>query len=245
MSGQTNTILKNLPPGDLKLFESALRPMTLTPGHILAEPGAPIERAYFPISGMISVVVPLSGGDSIESAVIGRSDVFGAGVAFGASLHVNRGIVQMAGAALTIAGAELAEAANKSEPLRRELFFQDRFLLAQAQQSAACNAKHDIKQRLATWLLRVRDRAQQNDLPLTQEFIGQMIGVQRPSISLAASELQDAGLILYRRGMIRILDLAGLERVACECFAALREQRAEVVAHQDSDRAAVTVRESS
>ena len=244
MSNQTNTILKNLPPGDLKLFESALKPMTLTPGYVLAEPGTPIERVYFPISGMLSVVVPLSGGESIESAVIGRSDVFGAGVAFGASLHVNRGIVQMAGAALSIAGTDLAEAANKSESLRRELFFQDRFLLAQAQQSAACNAKHDIKQRLATWLLRVRDRAQQDDLPLTQEFIGQMIGVQRPSISLAASELQNAGLILYRRGMIRILDLAGLEHVACECFAALRQQRSEAMAHQEGDRDALSAHEA-
>jgi CRP-like cAMP-binding protein len=244
VSGQTNTILQNLPPSDLKLFESALKPMTLTQSHVLAEQGTPIDRVYFPISGLISVVVPLSGGESIESAVIGRSDVFGAGVAFGASLHVNRGVVQMAGTALTIAGTELAEAANKSQALRNELFFQDRFLLAQAQQSAACNARHDIKQRLATWLLRVHDRAQQDDLPLTQEFIGQMIGVQRPSISLAASELQDAGLILYRRGMIRILDLAGLERVACECFATLREQRSEIMAHQESDRAATAARDA-
>ena len=141
--------------------------------------------------------------------------------------------MQLPGTALTIASADLAEAANASEALRRELFFQDRFILAQAQQSAACNARHDITQRLATWLLRVRERAQQDDLGLTQEFLSQMIGVQRPSISLAASQLQEGGIISYRRGMIRILDPKRLESVACECFASLRAQRADIGIKQD------------
>lgn len=234
MSSQhSNAILDNLPRSDLKLLEDGLKPFALKLGHVIAEPGEPIEHAYFPISGLISVVVPLEGGESIEAGVVGRGDVFGAGAAFGARHHVNRAIVQLPGAALTIPSAKLAAAANASEALRRELFFQDRFILAQAQQSAACNARHDITQRLATWLLRVRERAQQDDLALTQEFLGQMIGVQRASISLAASQLQAAGIIRYRRGMIRILDPHRLEQVACECFAMLREQREEIGLKQD------------
>jgi CRP-like cAMP-binding protein len=156
--------------------------------------------------------------------VIGRADVFGAGVAFGATMHINTAVMQMSGSCSVIKATDLVKAASASETLRRELFMREQFLLAQAQQSAACNAKHEIPQRLATWLLRVHDRAQQDELSLTQEFLGQMLGVQRASVSIAAAALQDAGIIQYRRGSIRIVDQKRLEASACECFETLRAQ---------------------
>jgi CRP-like cAMP-binding protein len=224
MSTYPNTILSNLAKSDLALLEDALSSHAFTQGQVLGETGQPIERVFFPSSGLISVVVPLRGGEVIEAGVVGRTDVFGASVALGARLHVNTGVVQMPGSALVIKAADLAAAARKSETLRHDLFLNDQFVLAQAQQSAACNARHDIPQRLATWLLRVGDRSQQEDLPLTQEFLAQMLGVQRASVSIAAGALQEAGMIKYRRGHIQIVDAARLKHVACECYAAVRAQ---------------------
>ena len=224
MSTHPNSILRSLSKSDLSLFEGALTSHAFTHGQVLGEVGMPIEHVFFPSSGMISVVVPLRTGEIIEAGVVGRTDVFGASAVFGARLHVNTGVVQMPGSALVIRAADLTAAARKSETLRNELFLHDQFILAQAQQSAACNARHDIPQRLATWLLRVRDRAQQEDLPLTQECLAQMLGVQRASVSIAAGELQEAGLIRYRRGHIQITDQERLKQVACECYASLRAQ---------------------
>ena len=224
MSTHPNVILRTLSKSDLALFESALSSLAFTNGQVLGEVGTPIDRVFFPSSGLISVVVPLRSGDVIEAGVVGRTDVFGASVALGGRLHVNTGVVQMPGSALVIKADILTNAAGKSETLRNQLFLHDQFILAQAQQSAACNARHDIPQRLATWLLRVRDRAQQEDLPLTQEFLAQMLGVQRASVSIAAGEMQKAGLIRYRRGHIQITDVPGLKQVACECYASLRAQ---------------------
>jgi CRP-like cAMP-binding protein len=224
MSIHPNLILRNLSKSDLALFEGALTPQSFVHGDVLAEAGMPIERVFFPNSGLISVVVPLASGEAIEAGVVGRADVFGAGAIFGARHHVNSAVVQMPGSASVIKAADLVSAANRSETLRRTLFLHDQFILAQAQQSAACNARHEIPQRLATWLLRVHDRAQQDELNLTQEFLSQMLGVQRASVSIAAKAMQDAGLIQYRRGTIRITDMANLEAVACECYAVLRGQ---------------------
>ncbi len=224
MSTHPNLLLRNLSASDLALFEGALTTRSFVHGEVLAEAGTPVERVYFPNSGLISVIVTLQGGEAIEAGVVGRLDVFGASVAFGARVHVNTAVAQMPGSCSVIKATDLVAAANKSETLRRELFLHDQFILAQAQQSAACNARHEIPQRLATWLLRVRDRALQEDLPLTQEFLSQMLGVQRASVSIAAAEMQKAGLIQYSRGHIQITDTAKLERAACECHAVLRTQ---------------------
>ena len=222
MSTHPNAILKHLSKSDLALFEGALHVKSFVHGEVLAEAGSPIENVFFPNSGMISIVVPLQGGEVIEAGVVGRQDVFGAAAAFGAKTHVNSAIMQIPGSASIISAADLVNATNKSETLRRDLFLHDQFVLTQAQQSAACNARHDISQRLATWLLRVRDRAQQEELPLTQDFLSQMLGVQRASVSIAAGAMQEAGMIQYRRGSIHITDTAKLEDTACECYDVLR-----------------------
>jgi CRP-like cAMP-binding protein len=225
VSNYPNSILRHLSQSDLALFEGALKTHTFAQGEVLTEIGAPIDRVFFPNSGLISIVVPLASGEVIEAGVIGRADVFGAAGAFGVKHHVNSAVVQMPASASVIKTAALAAAASQSETLRRALFLNDQFILAQAQQSAACNARHNITQRLATWLLRVQERAQQDDLNLTQEFLSQMIGVQRASVSLAASAMQEAGMIRYRRGSLHITNREMLEDTACECYEALRAQR--------------------
>jgi len=220
----SNYFLNSLSAQDLALLSPDLKEMIFNHGDVLAEAGAPIRTIYFPESGMISMVVELSSGDRLEAALIGRSGMLGAGVAFDSKTYLNVAIVQMPGKGFAMKASALTKAAEASETLRVALFRQEQYLLAQAQQTAACNAKHQIPARLSTWLLRVRDASREEDLALTQEFLGQMLGVQRASISLVAATLQDAGLIRYRRGHVRITDLTKLEATACECYAALRVQ---------------------
>jgi hypothetical protein len=167
-------------------------------------------------------VVELSIGDMIETAMVGCDGAFNAGPALDGKVSLNKAIVQLAGAGSTMEVEKLRSIANQHEAFRSILIRHDQVLFAQSQQSAACNASHTVENRMCKWLLRMRDLAQSDDLMLTQEFLAQMLGVRRPSVSIVANTLQRAGLIKYRRGHIRILDLAALEEGACECYATVK-----------------------
>jgi CRP-like cAMP-binding protein len=219
-----NTFIRNLSESDAALLTGAVTTRTFRLGEVVAEPGDPIEQVLFMHNGLISVVVPLESGEAIEAGVVGREEIFGASGALGANCHVSRAIVQMPGSGSIIKTADLTQLARQSNTLHRALVVHEQFLLAQAQQTAACNARHEIPQRLATWLLRVSDRSGQDQMPLTQEFLAQMLGVQRASVSIAAGAFKDAGLISYRRGRIVIEKRHDLEKLACECYATIRTQ---------------------
>ena len=224
MNQNENGFLGALAPRDLELIRPHLKTVALVHGETLAETGAPITQIYFPHRGLISIVVALESGDRIEAAVAGRSGVLGASSALGVHVHLNTAIVQMPGSASVMPAEQFAQAGSQSENIRILAFQHTQFMLAQGQQSAACNARHHIPQRLATWLLRVRDAAGQDELDLTQEFLAQMLGVQRASVSLVAADLQNRGLIRYRRGNLQITDLEGLKASSCECYQAVRKQ---------------------
>ncbi len=224
MSSADNAFLLALPAKDLAAITERLKPMPLDMGQMLGETGAPIEQVVFPTAGLISVVTELSSGERIETALIGRSGVLGASVAFGAKFHISTSFVQMAGSALVMRASDFAEFARQRDDLRALLFKHEEYLLAQSQQSVACNARHQIAMRLATWLIRSRDAAGQTNLQMTQEFLAQMLGVQRASVSLVAAELQEEGLIRYRRGNIEIVNEKKLIERACECCQAVRMQ---------------------
>jgi len=196
---------------DLKLVE-------LAHGDVLAETGSPIRRVYFPHSGIISLVVELSVGDTIETATIGRDGVIGASSALDGRISFNKGIVQLGGVASVLSVERLRALTDEHKRFRSILIRHEQVLFAQAQQSAACNASHSAESRMCRWLLRMRDLAGSR-LKLTQQFLGQMMGVQRSTVSLAANTLQQAGLIKYSRGNIEILDVEGLREAACECYA--------------------------
>ena len=219
-----NAILLSLPAKDLAAITERLKPMPLDMGQMFGEPGAPIEQVVFPTAGLISVVTELSGGERIETALIGRSGVLGASVAFGAKSHISTSFVQMAGSALVMRASDFAEFVRRRDDIRALLFRNEEYLLAQSQQSVACNARHQIAMRLATWLIRSRDAAEQMHIKMTQEFLAQMLGVQRASVSLVAAELQEEGLIRYRRGNIEIVNEKKLIERACECCQAVRMQ---------------------
>jgi CRP-like cAMP-binding protein len=220
----SNHFLQSLSRGDLELLRPHLRDVKLIHSAVLFEAGGEIDRLYFPHSGVISLVVPLAGGDVIEAGMIGRDGVAGTPAALDGAVSLNRAIVQIAGAGSSIDIQQMRAAVAASKSLRVKLYQHDQMLLAQAQQSAACNAKHQIEERLCRWLLRTRDLVESDNIELTQEFLAQMLGVRRTSVTLAASHLQAVNLIKYRRGHIQILDLDGLEDTSCECYEAVKTQ---------------------
>jgi CRP-like cAMP-binding protein len=227
----SNAILSALEDG--AALRERLKPIPLTSGQMLGEIGKPISQVIFPTAGLISVVAQLTTGERIETALIGQNGVFGGACALGAKTHMSVSFVQSAGAGLAVRASDFVELAARNVKLTALLFQHEQYLLAQTQQSVACNARHQIPQRLATWLLRAADAAEQKQLHLTQEFLAQMLGVQRASVSQVATKLQDDGLIRYQRGRIDILDETRLNEAACECREAVRTQRRRLFDHHD------------
>ncbi len=219
-----NRLLASLSSADFELLEPHLKTIELVHETVLFEAGSPISRVYFPHSGIISLVVSLKSGQTIEVAMIGCDSVVGGSLALGSGFALNKGIVQAPGAASILDVNRLRKAAAASVALREALFRHEQAMVAQAQQSAACNATHSIEARMARWLLRSRNLLVGDTLPLTQEFLGQMLGVRRTSVSLVANTLQKAGLIKYSRGHIQITDLKGLKNASCECYAAAKAE---------------------
>ena len=214
----TNQLLSSLPAADLAALRPHLKPVELPQDTILFEIGDPIDQVYFPNSGVVSLVVALASGETIECAMIGRESVVGGSSALGGPISLCKVIMQVGGSGSVLPADRLRRLADTSPACRTALLRDQQLILIQAQQSAACNATHTVEARLSRWLLRCRDVQGSEDLPLTQEFLAQMLGVRRTSVSVVANTLQDAGLIRYRRGHIRILDLEGLRETACECY---------------------------
>jgi CRP-like cAMP-binding protein len=219
-----NHLLAALPAAIFKQLCPHLQTMELVQEVVLIAAGEPLVRAFFPHSGVISLVVSLTEGQAVEVAMIGRDSVFGGSAALDGSISLTDAIVQLPGAASTLEVEHLRTVANQSIAFRTTLIRHEQALFAQAQQSAACNASHSAESRLARWLLRMHDLAEAEDLPLTQEFLAQMIGVERNSVSLIAHKLQAAGVIKYSRGHIKITNIEGLKNVACECYLAVNFQ---------------------
>ena len=220
----SNQFLQSLSRGDYELLRPHLREVKLVHSAVLFDIGGVIERVYFPHSGVISLVVALAGGDMIEAGMIGTDGVAGTSAALDGAIALNRAIVQIPGVGSAVEIPHMRAAVAASKSLRIKLYQHDQMLLAQAQQSAACNAKHQIEERLCRWLLRTRDLVGSDSIELTQEFLAQMLGVRRTSVTLAASHLQAANLIKYRRGHIHVLDSDALQEAACECYEAVKSQ---------------------
>ena len=217
-----NRLLASLPVNAFSAISPHLKIVELKFGAVLAEAGSPIRQVYFPYSGVISLVVELDVGMMIETAMVGRDGAFNAASALDGKVSLNKGIVQSAGSAGTIEVNRFRRLANELEPFRALLIRHEQVLFAQSQQSAACNASHSVEARMCRWLLYMRDLAGSDDLMLTQEFLAQMLGVRRPSVSLVANTLQKAGLIKYSRGRMRLLNIKGLQKGACECYGTVK-----------------------
>ena len=219
-----NHLLAALTSDDQALLSEHMTEVSLELGTLLHEAGSPVEQVYFPHEGMISLLAVMTDGESIETATVGSEGVVGANAGFGARLSFTRAVVQAPLVAARISASHFRAAVERSDRLKLLMAAYNEALLAQVQQTAACNALHAIEARLARWLLQTRDRVDNDMLPLTQEFLSQMLGVRRTTVNLAARQLQGAGTILLRRGRIIITDREGLEDLSCECYAIVRDQ---------------------
>jgi len=229
-----NRFLATLSPHDFSLLAPRLRTIALERGVMLHDVGDEIEHVYFPQTGMVSLVAVMKSGATVETATIGRAGVIGASAGLGARSAVARAIVQLPGTAASISASQFHAAAAQSHAIRDVIARYNDLLLAQAQQSVACNALHALEARLCRWLLQAHDCIDGDIIPLTQEFLGQMLGVRRTTVTIAAQLLQNAGLIGYRRGHIRVLDRAALEDISCECYAVTRQNADKVFSGRPS-----------
>jgi hypothetical protein len=223
MAKSPNRLLASLPPEILAALTPHLKTVELKFGDVVAETGGPVQQVYFPYSGVISLVVEMDVGMMIETAMVGNDGAANAASALDGKVSLNKGIVQVAGSAGVREVDQLRQLANDLEPLRGLLIRHEQVLFAQAQQSAGCNASHSVEARMCRWLLYMRDLAGEADLLLlTQDFLAQMLGVTRPSVSIVANTLQHAGLIKYSRGRIQVLNVPGLQEGTCECYATVK-----------------------
>jgi CRP-like cAMP-binding protein len=194
-------------------------------GAILTEANEEVDQVYFPISGMISLVIVMKDGKAIETGTIGRDSVFGAAAGFGLYKSRVRAVVQVKIAALRLSASQFRKAVTASKALANLCINDGEMLLAQARVTAACNALHTVEARFARWLLQTSAITESDIITLTQEFLSEMLGVRRTSVTNVASKLQAAGTISYSRGIIRIIDRHALEEASCECFEILQTQR--------------------
>ncbi len=223
-SAVRNRLLAALPPGDFALLAPSLRPVRLDLRQTLHEPEWPIEAVYFPERGMVSLLARLEDGAAQEVGLVGREGVVGLAVALGAESVGTEALVQAEGEALRLGADELRAAFGRGAGLRDLLLRYMQALHAQVTQTAACNGRHAVDERLARWLLMAHDRADGDEFPMTQEFMAMMLGVRRAGVSVAAAVLKKAGVIGHAYGRVTVLDRAGLEGASCECYGAVARQ---------------------
>jgi CRP-like cAMP-binding protein len=218
----SNVILLSLPDEEYDLLCPHLEPADLPQHLILHEPGEKLEHTYFLNAGMTSLVALSGDGRSVEVGIVGREGMVGMSLTVGLRREMFRAIMQMSGSGVRVRSEAFQSVLERAPVLRAEL---SRFAVVQGMQVAqlaACNRLHETEQRLVRWLLMCQDRVDSKLLPLTHEFLAQMLGTGRPSVSLAAAVLEDAGLIENLRGTVKILNRKSLEAAACECYAVIQ-----------------------
>ena len=219
-----NQLLGAMEPESRKRISPHLEPITLKLGAVVCEAGGLLKHAYFPQGSVLSLLTVLENGSAIETANIGREGAFGLFAAMYSRVSFNRCIVQLVGP-MVRCPIEVLQSEFKASEHVRDLFVSfSETLLSQVQQTVACNAMHTTEERMCRWLLMMHDRAEGETLTYTHEFLANILGTNRKSVTLAAQSMQNAGLISYRRGTIQVLDRAGLEKASCECYAIVRER---------------------
>jgi CRP-like cAMP-binding protein len=221
-----NKLLASLPRDHFDRLAPHLSTVTLQQGLVLFEAGDEVDQIYFPHYGMLSLLAVLRDGKAIETATVGREGVVGAMAGLGLYKSLVRVVVQMPMGGSRIAATHFRTIAAVSDPVRDLCIRYNEVLLSQARVTAACNALHPIEARFCRWLLQSADRAASDTIELTQEFLAEMLGVRRTSVTEVASRVQNAGVITYSRGVIKILDRPALMRMSCECYETLLDQSA-------------------
>lgn len=218
----SNKILLSLPDAEYHQVRAHLEFVELEDHHILYEPGEKLRFAYFINSGLASLLAAMREGRAVEAGVVGREGLVGIPLAVGLLRTPLRAVVQIGGDAFRMSGRALQAAFRMLPELQMTLSRYAVLQGMQVAQTAACNRLHEVRQRFARWILMAQDRVDSRTLPLTHDFLANMLGTDRPSVSLAAAALQSKGAIRYRRGVVEILDRKRLESYACECYGVIQ-----------------------
>lgn len=218
-----NEILTALSRDELGRLAVHLEPCELPSGLILYEIGEQVHYVYFPNNALISLVTQMLDGKVVEVGLIGKDGMSGLTALMSEGTSPERAIVQLPNGATRVELSVIKEEFRRGGQLQKSLLAYARKFMRQVSQTAACNASHTTEERLSRWLLMCQDRADGSELKLTQEFIADMLGTRRATVSVAAMVLQTEGLIQYRRGHIKIIDRPGLEAFTCECYKATRD----------------------
>ena len=225
MMSPQNFLLNHLPRDVLKRIEPDLKLVQLSRSEVLHKPGEEIQDLYFPTTSMISITLMMRGGQTVETGAIGRREVVGINAFMGGrETTQTEYIVQLPGEALKIAADPLKTEFNRNTEMRAVLLKYTQAFVAQISQNVACNRSHNTDQRFARWLLEVADRVQLEKFPLTHEFIAQMLGTRRASVTDAAIKVKNQGIIEYDRKNIKINDIGALEERSCECYRLLKTE---------------------
>jgi CRP-like cAMP-binding protein len=221
---QSNILLRQLTGEERARLGAHFEELPILFKQTLFEQNGLVDYVYFPESGVISLVTELENGESIETGIVGKEGFVGLPAVLGAARASGRAFCQIPGRALRLPTAVIAAERERSSSWFRLLLRYVNFISAMAAQAAACNRMHNVDARMCRWLLMMRDRVEEDDFPLTQEFLARMLGVARPTVNIAGATLQRAGFIKYTRGRIVILDRSGMESAACECYERIKQE---------------------
>jgi len=219
-----NRLLASLPRAEYKRLSPDLKPIALTFGEVLYEPGDTIKHVYFPNDSIISLLSAMSERSTLEVGMVGNEGMAGLSVFAGVNKSSTRAIVQGSGSATRMRAAVVWEEANRLGPFHQLLHRYSHSLQSQVSQASACNRFHSVNDRLARWLLMTSDRLGTDEFRLTQDFMSNMLGVRREGVNQAAGALQTAKLIRYSRGMITILNRRRLQVRSCECYSIIKAE---------------------
>jgi CRP-like cAMP-binding protein len=221
---QYNALLANLSPAEFELLSPSLELVSLRLGDMLYEPSEQLRHAYFPCTAMVSLYYATLNGASAQSCSVGHEGMVGISLFMGGNTTASSAVVSTGGQAWRLDRHVLMQAFEQGGALRRSLLRYVQALMTQIVQTAACYRHHNIEQQLSAWLMSAFDRMPPGELVMTQELLGNLLGVRRESITLAAGNLQSMGLISYRRGHISVLDASGLRHCACECYDVVKRE---------------------
>lgn len=216
-------MLRRLPPQEWEQLAPLLELEHMELRHPIYEPNNPIEYVFFPESGVLSLVAELEGGKMIEVATVGNEGFVGVPVIHGATSIPGRSFSQIAGDSLKLSASVFRKCLKELPQFDQLMNRYAETLINQIAQNAACNRGHNVYERCARWLLLTHDRMEKQQYYITQEFLGQMLGVRRSAVNLAAGALQEAGLISYNRGLVKIIDREALEKASCICYRIIQD----------------------
>jgi CRP-like cAMP-binding protein len=218
-----NKLLDHLPEAESTELLVSSQTISLPLHEVVLQQDGPVPHAYFPTTSVLGIVLVAEGGKQVEGTTVGCEGMVGLPVFLGVNFHPFKAIVQMPGEAVRVPATSLLQAAKPGSQLDLILRRYTLFRIRCANQTGACNTLHAVEERMCRWLLMNHDRAGKDEFTLTHEFLSELLGVRRQTVSIIAGTLQQAGLIHYRRGVLRVLNRDGLEAASCECYETLKD----------------------